>query len=84
MKRVYQLANPKKPIVAWLSTLPMTQGFDPQSGQTREEWVTYQQAQQLFDVRPLAPTADKIDATFFTNVVEMLIDAADTLDRRMP
>ena len=62
MKRVYQLANPRKPIVAWLSTLAMTQGFDPQSGQTREAWVTYQQAQQLFDVRPLPPTADKIDA----------------------
>ena len=62
MKRVYQLANPKKPVVAWLSTLPMTQGLDQQSGQVRPEWVTYQQAQQLFDVRPLAPTTDKIDA----------------------
>src|SRR6185437_14882485 len=61
MKRVYQLANPKKPVVAWLSTLPMTQSFDQQSGQMRPGWVTYEQAQQLFDVRSLAPTADKID-----------------------
>jgi ABC-type uncharacterized transport system involved in gliding motility auxiliary subunit len=62
MKRVYQLANPKKPVVAWLSTLPMTQSFDQQSGQMRPGWVTYEQAQQLFDVKPLAPTANKIDA----------------------
>lgn len=61
VKLIYQLANPKKPVVAWLSGIPMTAGFDPQSGQQREPWVTYQQAQQLFDVRPLAPTADKID-----------------------
>jgi ABC-type uncharacterized transport system involved in gliding motility auxiliary subunit len=61
IKRVYQLANPKKPVVAWLSTIPMTASFDQQSGQMRQPWVTYEQAQQLFDVRPLAPTADKID-----------------------
>ena len=29
VKLVYQLANPKKPVVAWLSTLPMTGSFDP-------------------------------------------------------
>jgi ABC-type uncharacterized transport system involved in gliding motility auxiliary subunit len=62
MKRVYQLANPKKPVVAWLSTLPMTQSFDQQSGQMRDAWVTYQQAQQLFDVRAIPSTVDKIDA----------------------
>ena len=61
MKVVYQLANPKKPVVAWLSTLPMGPGFDPQSGQMREPWVIYGQAEQLFDIRPLEPTATKID-----------------------
>jgi ABC-type uncharacterized transport system involved in gliding motility auxiliary subunit len=61
VKLVYQLANPKKPVVAWLSGIAMTAGFDQQSGQMREPWVTYTQAQQLFDVRPLAPNADRID-----------------------
>ncbi len=61
VKLVYQLANPKKPVLAWLSTLPMEPGFDQQSGQMREPWVIYSEAQQLFDVRPLAPTAAKID-----------------------
>jgi ABC-type uncharacterized transport system involved in gliding motility auxiliary subunit len=62
IKLIYQLANPKKPVLAWLSTLPMEPGFDQQSGQMREPWVIYSEAQQLFDVRPLAPTAAKIDS----------------------
>jgi len=61
VKLVYQLANPKKPVVAWLSSLPMTGGFDQQTGQTRDGWAIYTQAQQLFDVRALEPTATKID-----------------------
>ncbi len=31
MKLIYQLATPKKPVVGWLSTLPMANGFDPQT-----------------------------------------------------
>ncbi|MGP8035483.1 MAG: GldG family protein [Steroidobacteraceae bacterium] len=62
VRLVYQLANPKKPVIAWASTLPMSAGFDPQSGQMREPWVIYGQVEQLFDVRPLEPTATKIDA----------------------
>ncbi len=58
---IYQLANPKKPVLAWLSTLPMAPGFDQMSGQMREPWVIYGQAEQLFDVRPLDATATKID-----------------------
>jgi ABC-type uncharacterized transport system involved in gliding motility auxiliary subunit len=59
-KLIYQLAHPAKPVVAWLSTLPMTGGFDPQSGQMRQPWIIYRQAEQLFDLRPLAPTATAI------------------------
>ena len=59
-KLVYQLAHPAKPVVAWLSTLPMTGGFDPQSGRMRQPWAVYSQAQQLFDIRPLQPTATSI------------------------
>jgi ABC-type uncharacterized transport system involved in gliding motility auxiliary subunit len=61
VKLVYQLANPKKPVVAWLSSLPMAPGFDPQTGQMREPWAIYSDAQQLFDVRPLEPNATHID-----------------------
>ena len=61
VKLVYELANPKKPVVAWLSSLPMGPGFDPQSGQMREPWVIYSEAQQLFELRPLDQTATRID-----------------------
>jgi gliding motility-associatede transport system auxiliary component len=61
VKLVYQLANPKKPVVAWMSTLPMGPGFDPQTGQVREPWAIYSDAQQLFDLRPLESSATHID-----------------------
>ncbi|HYX75442.1 MAG TPA: Gldg family protein [Steroidobacteraceae bacterium] len=61
VKLLYQLANPKKPVVAWLSSLPMTGGFDPRTGQMREPWMVYGDAQQLFDLRPLEKNATKID-----------------------
>jgi ABC-type uncharacterized transport system involved in gliding motility auxiliary subunit len=62
VKLIYQLANPKKPVVAWLSSLPMGPGYDPQSGQMREPWVVYSEAQQLFDLKPLDPAVSKIDS----------------------
>jgi ABC-type uncharacterized transport system involved in gliding motility auxiliary subunit len=61
VRLIYELANPKKPVIAWLSDLPMGPGFDPQSGQMREPWVIYSQAEQLFDLRPLDPAASRID-----------------------
>jgi ABC-type uncharacterized transport system involved in gliding motility auxiliary subunit len=61
VKLVYTLANPKKPVVAWLSTLNMSESFDQRSGQMRPAWALYAQAQQLFDIRTLEPTATKID-----------------------
>lgn len=59
-KLVYQLAHPSKPVVAWLSTLPMTGGYDPQTGQMRQPWLVYQQAGQLFHLRTLQPDATAI------------------------
>jgi ABC-type uncharacterized transport system involved in gliding motility auxiliary subunit len=70
VKLVYELANPKKPVVAWLSSLPMTGGFDPHSGQMREPWLVYADAQQLFELRPLEPNATHIDPE--TNVLVLV------------
>jgi ABC-type uncharacterized transport system involved in gliding motility auxiliary subunit len=61
VKLIYQLATPKKPVVGWLTTLPMASGFDPQTGQQREPWAIYTQAQQLFEVRAVEPSSAKID-----------------------
>jgi ABC-type uncharacterized transport system involved in gliding motility auxiliary subunit len=70
VKLIYQLANPKKPVVAWMSTLPMGPGFDPQTGQMREPWVLYSEVQQLFDLRPLDPGAARIEPD--TNVLVLV------------
>jgi ABC-type uncharacterized transport system involved in gliding motility auxiliary subunit len=62
VKLIYTLANPKKPVVAWLSTINMGESFDQRSGQMRPAWALYQQAEQLFDIRTVAATTSKIDA----------------------
>lgn len=61
-KLVHQLANPKKAVIGWMSSLPMSAGYDPMSGQMREPWVISAQAEQLFTVRQIEPGAPKIDA----------------------
>ena len=61
MKVVYQLAKAKKPVVAWMSSLPMQGGFDPSAGRPSQPWLIMQQAQQLFTVRPLESNVTKID-----------------------
>jgi ABC-type uncharacterized transport system involved in gliding motility auxiliary subunit len=53
VKLVYQLANPKKPVVGWISGIPITPVFDPQSGRESSPPVVYSQAQQLFELRTL-------------------------------
>ena len=69
VKLIYQLSTPKKPVIGWLSSLPMTPGFDPQTGQMREPWAIYGQAEQLFEVRPVDPAAGKIDPAINVLVV---------------
>src|ERR1700744_1420419 len=61
VKLIYQLANTKKPVIGWLSSLPMTQGFDPQTGQMREPWTIYSQIEQLYNVKTIDPASGKND-----------------------
>ena len=60
-KLVYQLSGATKPVIGWLSELPMSAGFDPASGQPRAAWVILEQLQQLMDVRMLDTTVARID-----------------------
>jgi ABC-type uncharacterized transport system involved in gliding motility auxiliary subunit len=48
----------------------MDASYDPQGGGMRPAWVVYSEAKQLFDVRPLSPTAAKIDPD--TNVLVLV------------
>ena len=69
VKLIYTLANPKKPVVAWLSTIPMGESMDPRSGGLKPAWALYAQVQQLFDVREVQPNVTKIDADVNTLVI---------------
>jgi ABC-type uncharacterized transport system involved in gliding motility auxiliary subunit len=60
-KLVYQLSGARKPVIGWLSELPMSGGFDPASGQPRSAWVVLDQIQQLSDVRMLDTKVASID-----------------------
>jgi ABC-type uncharacterized transport system involved in gliding motility auxiliary subunit len=60
-KLLVELAQPKKPVIGWLSSIPMSGGFDPASGQPRSPWLVYSQARQLFQVRELSSTLTTID-----------------------
>jgi ABC-type uncharacterized transport system involved in gliding motility auxiliary subunit len=60
-KLVYQLSGAKRPVIGWLSELPMSGGFDPNTGQPRAAWVVLDQIQQVMDVRMLDGNVGSID-----------------------
>jgi ABC-type uncharacterized transport system involved in gliding motility auxiliary subunit len=60
-KLVYQLSGAKRPVIGWLSQLPMSGGFDQNSGQPRAAWVVLDQIQQVMDVRLLDGNVGSID-----------------------
>jgi ABC-type uncharacterized transport system involved in gliding motility auxiliary subunit len=69
MKRIYALANPKKPVVAWLSTIPMGESLDQRTGQLRPAWAIYAEVAQLFDIREVDATTTRIDPDISTLVI---------------
>jgi ABC-type uncharacterized transport system involved in gliding motility auxiliary subunit len=58
---VWALANPRRPVIGLLTSLPMMRGFDPQTGGMREAWVVTTQLEQLFELRDLGPAPERID-----------------------
>ncbi|MEO8010521.1 MAG: Gldg family protein, partial [Dokdonella sp.] len=56
-KLIHQLAIPRKPVIALVSSLPMGPGFDPETRQMRDPWALQQQLSQLFEVRDLNASA---------------------------
>lgn len=61
-KLIYNLSSNKKPVVGWLSSLPMQGDMDMQTGRPRPAWMVYQQVEQLYTVRTLEPSLTAIDA----------------------
>ncbi len=60
-KTLHELANPKKPVIGLLSSLPMSGQFNPQTGQMGESWTVIAQLEQLFTIRTLSADADRIE-----------------------
>jgi ABC-type uncharacterized transport system involved in gliding motility auxiliary subunit len=59
---IHNLSTTKKPVVGWLSSLPMQGDMDMQTGRPRPAWMVYQQVEQLYTIRTLEPTLTTIDA----------------------
>jgi ABC-type uncharacterized transport system involved in gliding motility auxiliary subunit len=52
-KLIYALAHPKRPVVGLVSSLPLTNAFDPTTQQIRPPWAIITQLRQVFDFRQL-------------------------------
>ena len=61
-KLIYRLSTAKRPVVGWLSSLPMQGDFDMQTGRPRPPYVVYGQVEQLYTLRNLEPSLTAIDA----------------------
>jgi ABC-type uncharacterized transport system involved in gliding motility auxiliary subunit len=61
-KVIHKLSSAKKPVVGWLSSLPMQGDFDMQTGRPKPPWVVYGQIEQLYTVHNLEPTLTTIGA----------------------
>ena len=60
-KLIQELANPQKPVIGLMSSLPMQGQFNPMTGQMGETWPILSQLEQLFTVRSLTTDLDHID-----------------------
>ena len=60
-KLIHKLGTPKKPVVGWLSSLPMGGDFDMRTGRPSPALMVYAQAEQLYAVRAIDPSVTKID-----------------------
>ncbi len=61
-KLIYKLSSARKPVIGWLSSLPMSGDFDMQTQRPRPPWAVYGQIEQLYTVRSLDPSLTKVDA----------------------
>ncbi len=60
-KLVYTLANPEKPAVGLMTTLPMDRRFDQETRRLVDPWVVLSQIESLFEVRRLDSALTVID-----------------------
>lgn len=68
-RMVASLATPERPQVGLISGLPMSGGFNMQTGQRNPAWSVYEQWQELFDVTTVPATATELPAELDALVV---------------
>jgi ABC-type uncharacterized transport system involved in gliding motility auxiliary subunit len=59
-KLIHKLSSAKKPVVGWLSSLPMQGDVDMRTGRPGQPWVVYGQVEQLYTVHNLEPSLTTI------------------------
>ena len=57
---IYRLANPKRPVIGLMSSLPMDASYDPQMGRMREGWAITSQLRELFTLQTIATDVSEI------------------------
>ena len=84
-KLIHKVSGAKKPVVAWLSSLPMQGDFDMQTGKPRPPWVVYGQIEQLYTVRNLEPSlttvGDDVDVLVIVHPKELPPAALYAIDQ---
>ncbi len=78
-KLVHSLVTVKKPVVGLISGLQINGGFDMMSSSPTPAWAVIEQLQQGFEVRNIAPQADKIDPDITTLMIVHPTGLSDAL-----
>jgi len=61
-KLVQKLSSARKPVIGWMSSLPMGGEFDMRTGRPGQTLMVYSQVEQLYAVRTIDPSVTSIDA----------------------
>lgn len=61
VKLISALANPDRTIIGLVTGMPLSGNYDPQTQQMLPPWAVYEQANQLFQVRSLGTSFDRVD-----------------------
>jgi ABC-type uncharacterized transport system involved in gliding motility auxiliary subunit len=76
---IYKLANPKRPTVGLISSLPMEASFDQRTGQMREPWAVLSHLREMYTVQSLQPNIKAIDKSIDVLLVVHPKDLSPTL-----
>jgi len=78
-RMVSALARPELPRVGVLSGLPITGGFNMQTGQRNPAWAVYEQWRELFELTTVSPDADELPSDLDALVLVHPKDLSDEL-----